>query len=569
MTEDPAADKQATTATVETHDTTAGTSESQAGAQPGTGDDGETDRGHRERRRITGRAAIVAAGTLFSRLLGLIREQVLAAMFTRAATDAFFAAFLLPNVLRQLLAEGAVQNGVLPVLTEVRQKHGEERAQDFFRSLRGLSMLVLAVVSVAGVVFAPWLVDLFAGGYRQTPGQYERTVATARWVFPYIFFMGTAALGVAALNTHNRFVVTSFAPALLNIAFIAAALALPTWLAAQGIDPLIALCIGVLFGGMLQVIAQWPSLGKIGYLRLPKLDLRDQHVRVVLRRMAPVLVGFGVYYVDMLVARQLLSRQDMGSMSYFVFAQRLCDFPQGIFVMAVQAATLPSLALLAATNDKQELLRTFGHGLRLALFVAIPATAMYVALANPLVALVFERGHFDAESSRETSRALLAQGAGIWAVAAVRQLVIVFYALGDTRTPVVIAALDFAVFVVAALSLQSVLGHVGISWAVSISSAAQAILLAFYLRRRLGGLQLGRTGRSVLKVLSAALVAAVCSRWLAAAATSWAPDGTLRKLLPGILGCTAFGFVYLTAAVALRSEEVATIVGPLKRRLSR
>ncbi len=527
------------------------------------------ERGHTERRRIAGRAGIVAAGTLFSRLLGLVREQVLAAMFTRVATDAFFAAFLLPNVLRQLLAEGAVQNGVLPVLTEVRQREGEARAREFFRSLRGLSLLLLAVVSFLGVVGAPWLVDIFAGGYRQTPGQFERTVTIARWVFPYIFFMGTAALGVAALNTHHRFVVTSFAPALLNVAFIVAALALPTWLMSQGVDPLYALCVGVLLGGAMQVVAQWPSLRKIGYLELPKLNLRDRAVREVLRRMAPVLIGFGVYYIDMLVARQLLSRQDVGSMSFFVFAQRLCDFPQGIFVMAVQSATLPSLALLATQDDKRELVETFGHGLRLALFVAVPATVMYVALAHPIVALVFERGQFDAVASLETSRALLAQGAGIWAVALVRQLVIVFYALGDTRTPVLVAALDFVVFLVTALLLQRALGHVGISWAVTLSSVAQALLLVAFLRKRLGKLQLRRSARSFGKVLLAAGAAAAAARWLAAVAASWSGHGAASKLLPGLLGCAVFGGLYLTFALILRCEEMRAIVGPLRRRFTR
>ncbi|HEV8548267.1 MAG TPA: lipid II flippase MurJ, partial [Polyangiaceae bacterium] len=180
-----------------------------------------------ERRALTSRAGIVAAGTLASRLLGLGRELVLAALFTRAATDAFMLAFTIPNTLRQLLAEGAVQTAVLPVLTKTREEEGELSARRFFATARGVSLAVLAVVSVLGVVFARELVVLFAAGFGAVPGQLERTTELTRWLFPYIFFMGTAALGSAALNASKRFVVTAFAPGLLNVACIAFALALP------------------------------------------------------------------------------------------------------------------------------------------------------------------------------------------------------------------------------------------------------------------------------------------------------------------------------------------------------
>src|SRR5690606_24457120 len=171
-------------------------------------------------------------GTLTSRVLGLGRDLVLAALFSRAATDAFLVAFQIPNLLRQLLAEGAVQTAVLPVLAKTREQQGEAAARSYFRAIRGLSRVVLCLVTALGMLFASELVDLFAAGFRDRPGQHERAVQLTRWVFPYIFFMGTAALGLAALNTHKRFVVTSFAPALLNVSFIVFALLLPGWLGA-------------------------------------------------------------------------------------------------------------------------------------------------------------------------------------------------------------------------------------------------------------------------------------------------------------------------------------------------
>ncbi len=525
--------------------------------------------GDEERRQITGRAGVVAAGTLASRGLGLVRDQVLAGVFTRAETDAFFVAFLLPNVLRQLLAEGAVQTAVLPVLSETREKHGEAEARRFFRAMRGLSLIILLVVSVAGVLGAPYLVELFAGGYHQYPGQFERTVTLARWVFPYIFFMGTAALGVAALNTYRRFVATSFAPALLNVAFIVFALALPGWLGARGDERILAMAFGALIGGVLQVVAQWPSLKAIGYFERPSFDFRHPGVRQALRRMAPVLVGVGVYYVDVVLARRFLSELDLGSQSYFAYALRLCDFPQGIFVMALQTATLPSLASLFARGEREEVAKTFSYGMRLALFVGFAATAGVVGLAEPLVVLIFQRGEFDATSAHETARSLMALGLHIWMVAAVRQLVAVFYAMGDTRTPVLVAALDLAAFVALALLLRGPFGHVGVSLAVAGSSGVQMVLLWYWLGKRLGHLGNFEILKSGARSALAALLAAGGAYWIAQLVKGAVGSDWFSRLLPGLAGAGVFCAIFLVAARLLGSEELTAIGRPLLRRMRR
>lgn len=517
-----------------------------------------------EQRRIAGRAGIVASGTLLSRILGLVREQVLAALFTRAETDVFFVAFLIPNVLRQLFAEGAVQTGVLPVLSQVKQQRGDAAARELFRALRGLSLLLLTLVTACGVLAAPWLVELFAGGYREYGEQFDRTVNLTRWVFPYILCMGTAALGSAALNSSGRFVVAAYAPGLLNVAFIACALLLPGWFRNMGIEPLHALSVGVLLGGVLQVIAQWPSLRRIGYLTAPKLDWTQPDVREVLRRMGPTLLGFGIYYVDVVAARHLLSNQGVGAQSYFAFAQRLCDFPQGIFVMAVQTATLPSLSRLAALGQTEELKETFRHGARLSLFVAIPASLLFATLAEPLVALIFGHGQFGGDSINQTALALCAQASGIWCVSLVRQLVIVFYATGDTRTPVLVSGLDFLAFLGAALLLRDSYGHVGISWAVSFASLVQVGLLMATLRRRVGALGLANLGNSAARVLLASAGAAIVTHYLGVwlHSSSWPPTwATLAQLSAFALGF--FGF-----ARAFGCAELELISAPLRSRLS-
>jgi putative peptidoglycan lipid II flippase len=463
------------------------------------------------------------------------------------------------------LAEGAVQSAVLPVLTKTREEAGEAEAKRFFRATRGLSLSVLLLTSVLGVVLAPQLVSLFAAGYAELPGQTARTVQLTRWVFPYIFFMGTAALGVAALNTHQRFVATSFAPGLLNVAFILCSLLLPSWLLATGHDPALALAVAVLVGGVLQVVAQWPSLRAIGYFERPSFELAHPGVREALGRMLPVMFGMGVYYVDVVLARRFLSQLGLGAQSYYGWALRLCDFPQGIFVMALQTAALPSLARLAARGDLDELSRTYAFGMRLTLFVSVAATALFVGLAEPLVVLLFQRGEFDAEAAHETARALVAQGAGIWLVASVRQLTSTYYALGDTRTPVLVAAADLCAFIALAVGLRGPFGHVGIGMAVTGSSLVQALLLLIGLRGKLPSLRLGEIGLSAGRTLLAAGAAVVVGRSVAG---FLAPDpSALGRALPGALAAGAFVTAFLLLSWGLRSDELLLVAGPVLRRV--
>ncbi|MCC6213379.1 MAG: murein biosynthesis integral membrane protein MurJ [Polyangiaceae bacterium] len=524
--------------------------------------------GDEERRRITGRAGIVAAGTLASRLLGLVRDQVTAAMFSRLATDAFFVAFLIPNVLRQLLAEGGVQGAILPVLARVREQEGQDAARRYFAAVRRLSLGVLALVTALGITFAPALVSAFAPGYAAIPGQSERTVALLRWVFPYIFFMGTAALGAAALAVEKRFVVASFAPALLNVSFIVLGLALPPLLVARGHDPVHALSAAVLVGGALQVVAQWPSLRAVGYHALGGGGLGHPGVREALRRMGPVLIGTGVYAIDVVIARGILSTLGVGPQSWFGWALRLCDFPQGVLVMAIQTATLPSLALLVARGDREEASRTLEHGVRLSLFVGLAATGLLVGLAEPLVVTLFQRGHFDAESSRETARALVALGAGIVLVAVVRQLVAGFYALGDTRTPVVVAAIKLPCFVAGAYLLVGPLGHVGVALAVAASQALQAGLLAALLHRKLD-VRISGLARATGHALLAVVPAVAAGRWAATAIGAALGEGALAQAAPGLAGAAVFGIVALAVARVAGNPELAAISAPLRARLAR
>jgi len=532
--------------------------------------DGEAQaRAHQERSKLVRRAGIVGLGTLASRLLGLARDMALAAVFGRTETDAFFVAFTIPNALRQLLAEGAVSSAIVPVLSKTIAEDGDVEARRFFARVRGASILALTVVTVAGVCAARPLTDIFAHGYEANPAEFDRTAHMTALVFPYLFFMGTAALGMAALNAERKFAVAAFAPGLLNVAFLVAAFAFPSVLEAHGVDRAMAMPLGALLGGVLQVVAQWPSLRRLGYLSRPILDLGDRKIRDVGRRMLPMMFGIGVYYVDLIVSRRFLSELGPGAQSYFSWAMRLCDFPQGIFVMALSTAALPTLATFAAKGDMRELARTYAHGMSLALFVAVPASIGLIVLGEPLVVMLFQRGKFDAMAAAETARALLWQGGAIWTVAAVRQTVPVFYALGDTRTPVIVSALDLLAFIVLAVTLKGPLGHVGISVAVAGSSFVQMALLVAALRKKLGFIGAGQILASTSRTLAASLVAGAGGWGTARLLAPLQQGGGFARLVPGVSALVVFGALFVLAAWGVRSPELESLVRSVRRRLAR
>ncbi len=523
------------------------------------------EEGKSERRRLVARAGVVGAGTLFSRVLGFGRDLVIAALFTRHQTDAFAAALTIPNALRQLLAEGAVSSAVVPVLGERLATGGDEAGRRFFARARAVSLAVLVVVSLLGVLFAEPLTDLFAGGYRKVPAKFELTAQLTRIMFPYIFFMGSAALGMAALNAKRKFAVAAFAPSLFNVALIFAAFFLRGPLERRGFDPTVALALGVLVGGVLQVLAQLPALRAIGYANKPVLDLRDPHVREMLRRILPMTLGLGIYYVDLTLSRRFLSELGEGAQSYFFWASRLCDFPQGIFVMAISTAALPSLATFAAKGDRVELAKTWAHGMRLSLFVAVPASIALVALAEPTVVLLFERGKFGALASSETARALAWQGGAIFTVAATRQLVPAYHALGDTRTPVMVSGIDLVAFIALALLLRGRFGHVGISMAVAGSSAVQMVLLFAFLKARMGTVRGAELSSSALRILAASAVAAG-GAWLVVRVVSAAG---VARAIPGAAGGACFVVLYVVLARLVRARELDEVLAPVRRRLAR
>lgn len=518
-----------------------------------------------EERAITRRAGLVAAGTLASRVLGLVRDAVIAASFSRLHTDAFWYAFTIPNALRVLLGEGAISAAFVPVLKKVKTARGDEAVRLAFRRLSAWMGLVLVLVSLVGVFGSPYLVHLYASGLGDDPEAFRTTEQLLRIVFPYIALMGAGALVTGALHAHERFFAPAFAPIWLNICLIGAALALPSVVEGWGWPGVVALAFGALAGGLMQFLWQLPALRRIGLMRMPQLRM-DDDVRDAFKLLVPLLAGLGVYQLNIILSRNLASYLPEGSMSYLAYGQRLVEIPQGMFALAIGSAALPTLAGMKARGEIEPAKKIFRFGLRMSLFVALPATVALVVLAEPAVAAVFGRGRFaDPEPIRQTTYSLVYLAAGIWAVASVRSCVPMFHALGDTRSPVFASAANLVVFGALGLTLKGPMQHAGIAIAISGAAAVQLVVLLGMLRRRIGRLGLREVARSAAR---AALASAIMggALWPLTRMVDWSQGGSLVNtgLFLGLV--IAGAGLYLGAAWVLRCPELRDLAGALRRR---
>lgn len=514
---------------------------------------------------IAKRAGLVAFGTLLSRFSGALRDAVIAATFTLAATDAFWLAFTIPNALRVILGEGAVSAAIVPVYTEAREKDGEDAARDVYAKLVGAMALALLVVSAVGVLAAPFVVTLYASGFQEAPGLFEETVLLTRVVFPYILLVGLGALAQGGLNANGRFFAPAFAPALFNLSLALLPFAILPRITAAGAPASLALAIAALVGGVLALAFVIPSLRGADLLVRPRLALSDPYVRRAFALLGPLVIGLGVYQLNVAVSRQFSSYLPRGALSYLYYGQRLVEIPQGMFALAIASATLPAIATAAARGDDEGAKRLFRESLRMTLAIAIPSSVALAVLATPIVAVLFGRGLFDASAIAETGRSLFFQALGVWAVASVRTVVPMFHGRKDTRSPVIASATNLVAFVLVTASLIRPLGHVAIAIALSVASVAQLLVQLVLLRSRTGAMGLGEVVVVGARMLAASLIAGAVMHGLARFG-AWHEGGTPMNALvlaaAGLLGVVT----YLVVARALGVAEVTQVLAKVRRR---
>jgi putative peptidoglycan lipid II flippase len=516
-----------------------------------------------EKHRVTRAAGVVGAATLASRVGGFVRDMVIAFFFGAGpAADAFFVAFRIPNLLRRLFAEGALTIAFIPVFTEVLAQKGKKEAYLLARSTYGVLSLALLSVCILGAVFAPQVVRVMAPGFEPGGPSYDLAVTLTRWCLPYIFFVSLTALAAGVLNSTDHFFAPAASPVLLNLCLIASA----AFLAPRVDPPVMSLAVGVILGGLGQLLMQLPYLKKRGISFKPAWDIANPALKKVARLALPAAFGAAVYQLTVFINTVLASLLPTGSVSYLYYADRLIEFPLGIFAIAVSTAILPSLSRQAAAGDHPALIDTMGFGLRLTMFINLPAMAGLIVLAQPLVLLIFSRGEFGPAEAAATTGALWGYGAGLWAFAALRSVLPAYYALKDTLTPVKVGVVALAINVGVSLLLMGPLLHIGLALATSISSAANLGILLWLLRKRLGPLGGRRIMGSMIKACLASLVMAAVVL-LVAYQPDWGPAGSAgSRYVRPLAGVLIGAAVYLVAAWLLRMPELGELMEILRSR---
>lgn len=469
-------------------------------------------------------ASTVSLLTLASRVTGLVREQLIAAAFgASAVTDAFNVAFRIPNLLRRLFAEGAFSQAFVPILAATRARDGDEATRALVDAVATVLAWALAATVVVGVAAAPAVVWLMAAGL----AEFDIAVVMTRWMFPYIACMSLVALAAGVLNTWKRFAVPAATPVLLNLSVIGAAWWLAPALRARGIEPVYALAIGVMVGGVLQLAVQLPALARIGCL--PRIGVTPSGVRAawrhpgvhrVLRQMAPALLGVSVAQLSLLINTQIASHLAVGSVSWLTYADRLMEFPTALLGVALGVVLLPQLSGLQAKGDDAAYSGLLDWGLRLAVLLALPCAVALVVFPRPLVAVLYHYGAFGAADVAQTVTALRGYGVGLLGLIGVKILAPGFYARQDIRTPVKIAVVVLAATQLMNLLFVPRLGHAGLALAIGLGAIVNSVWLMVGLRRR--GLYRPAPGwRAFLARVVAASAVLGVALWLADRHIDW------------------------------------------------
>jgi putative peptidoglycan lipid II flippase len=448
----------------------------------------------------------VSAATFLSRVLGLLRDQVFAAWFgAGTAADAFNMAFRVPNLVRDLFAEGAMSASFVPTFTAWREKQGDDAAWALGRQLMSTLLAVLLALCALGWVFAPQLIGLMAGGFGAVPGKLALTVTLTRIMLPFLPAVALAAAAMGMLNARGVFFLPALAPALLNVGMVVFGLSLIPAARAVGWPVITAMAFGVVLGGLLQFACQLPALHRLGFRMRLELPTWHPGVRRVAFLMLPATVGLAATQLNIFVSQAIAASFREGSVSWLQYAFRLMQLPIGLFGVAVGTVSLPALSRAAARQDLPALKGTLSESVRLVFLLTVPAAVFLAVMARPIIALLFQHGRFHAVDTAATGDALVMYCVGLPAFAAVGIFTRAFYAQGDTRTPV--RATFVAVGVNLALNLLFVgplaglgLAHRGLALATSVTSLLNLGQLAFRLRSRLGGIDGGRMLRSLLRL---------------------------------------------------------------------
>ena len=510
-----------------------------------------------EHARLTRAAGSMSAVILLSRILGFIRMSVIARVFGAGmVTDAFFMAFRISNILREVLAEGSMSAAFIPVFTEYLHTKSKEEARELASSIFYILLFILAGVVLLGIAFSPEIVNVIAHGFLKYPDKFALTVSLNRIMFPYILFIGLSAVTMGVLNSMGSFTAPAFSPVMFNLSMIGAAL----YLAPMMERPIVGLALGVVFGGMLQLLIQLPPLKKKGMGFFFKLNYRNSGVRKVGKLTVPVLGSQASVQVNIFVSSLIATYLPQGSVSFLIYATTLFQFPHGIFGISIVTATLPAMSRQAAVKDYDGLKGTLSFGLRYIFFIMFPSMVGLIVLRVPITSLLFQRGTFTYQDTLGTAYALLFYAMGLWAYSGVRITNAAFYSLQDTRTPVVCAFVAVLINAALSLALMGPLKQGGLALATAVASSINMFVLLTIFRRRMGRIGAKKIVISAVKTaFASAVMAVVC--YFIAQSDVWILSGhTLKKAEIVFTAIGAGVAAYALILYLLKSEELSFIV---------
>ncbi len=511
---------------------------------------------------IAGAASVVGGATLLSRIFGYVRDMSIAYLLGAGVfADAFFVAFRIANLLRRLVGEGALTSSFVPIFTEVLTNKGREEAGRLASRVFTLFFLILAVLTVIGVIFSPWIVAFLSPGFTADPDKFSLTVELTRYMFPYMLFIGLVAIAMGVLNSLRHFAAPALSPVLFNLSIIVCAALLAP---ALGV-PVYALAVGVLLGGVLQFALQLPFLGRAGMFPRPDFSFGDPAIRKIFALMGPAAIGVGVYQLNIIVTLRFASSLPEGSVSYLYYAIRLMELPLGVFGVAVSTAILPSLSEYVAKKEWDSFSESLSFAIRVVNYVIVPAMFAIFILGGPIVDVLFLRGEFGAEAAYGTTYALYFYAAGLVPVAISRVLVSVFYSLKDTRTPLVAAFISFIINIVFCYLLIGPLKHGGLALATSIAAVFNIVVLVVALRRKTG--KIG--GRAILISSIRTVTSAVIMCVVLLLILNFF-DWESISFLPRVILLTALiaaGLIsYIITTFLLKSQELLVLKGVFVRK---
>ena len=504
-----------------------------------------------EHRTVLRSTSTISTLTFLSRIFGYIRDSRIAYLLgTGDIADAYTIASRIPNLMRRLVVEGAMSAAVIPIFSEYFAAGKRKEAWEFANTLLSVAIVFLTVMTVLGILLSPWIAPLFAYGFKVTPGKIETTVLLNRIMFSYIGLISISALAMGVLNSFNRFAASAFTPVMLNLSIIAM-----SFLSGYFSSPAVALAVGVVIGGVLQVAVQIPSLIDSGWRFRWIWNLAHPGVRRVGALLAPRIFSIGIVHVDVLVGTQFAAAMAVGSISSITFADRVMELVLGGYVIALSTAILPLLSRQAVERRIDELRASVNFAIRLVLFVTLPASVGLVLLRKPIVQVLFERGSFTAKSTELTAWALMFFAFGLSGFAMVKIIVQAFYALKDTRTPVTVGAISLGLNIILNFVFFHPLRNGGPALATSLSAVFDTVALTTLFRWRYGAMGMRTVGRSGLKFGAAAAVMGGVTFWMIHIPGFYAGSASQRA---GALAVTILisGITYFGTAFILQVREI-------------